>query len=346
MARQKLFRLKNYPPISHFDLIIGESLAMQEVYRLISQAIETDVTVSIIGETGTGKELTARAIHYCGARKSKPFVPVNCSAIPKGLLERELFGNKRGAFTGAEEDCPGLFQEADEGALFIDEISEMNLSMQVKLLRALDLGEIRPVGFSSPIKVNARFISATNRNLKVEVESGRFREDLFYRLNHFPIHIPPLRERQEDIPILAGYFLEEAARKFERSIEEFNTEAMELLMRYHWPGNVRELKNEVERAVLLANERKIITPELLSNPLKGISDLALNFSTSAITLPEALDCLKRRMILDALRRTNANKTQAAKILGISRQNLQRFIKHLGIEVHTWFLLQLCEGGEP
>ncbi len=196
MSHKKIFRLEDYHPVSYFDLIIGESLVMQEVYRLISQAVETDVTVLIVGETGTGKELTARAIHCYGARKSKPFVPVNCCSIPEDLLESELFGHKRGAFTGAEEDSPGLFREADEGTLFLDEISEMSPSMQVKLLRALEEGEIRPVGSSTPIKVNVRFIAATNCNLQVEMESGRFREDLFYRLNQFPIHLPPLRERE------------------------------------------------------------------------------------------------------------------------------------------------------
>ena len=306
---------------------------MQKVYQLIDQTVETDVTVLIAGETGTGKELTARAIHYCGARKLKPFVPINCSAVVESLLERELFGNKRGAFTGAEEDCPGLFQKADEGTLFLDEISEMSSSAQAKLLRALGEGEIRPVSSTNIIKVNVRFITATNCNLEVKIESGQFRKDLFYRLNHFPIHLPPLRERQEDIPILACYFLEEAARKFERSVEGFDPEAMELLMRYHWSGNVRELKYKVERAVLLANERKIITPELVSDCLKDTTDLMLNFSTPLwFTLRETLDYVKCQKISDALRRTNGNITQAANILGISRPNLHRFIKRLGIEV--------------
>ena len=250
-------------------------------------------------------------------------------------MERELFGHKRGAFTGAEEDCPGLFQEADEGTLFLDEISEMSSSAQVKLLRVLETNEIRPVGSTNTIKVNVRFITATNCNLEVKIESGQFREDLFYRLNHFPIHLPPLRERRDDIPALACHFLEEAAREFKRNVEGFHPEAMELLMRYHWPGNARELKNKVVRATLLVKEEKIITPELVSRCLEDTINLTFNFSIPPeLTLRETLDYVKCQKISDALHRTNGNITQAANILGMSRPNLHRFIKRLGIEVHT------------
>jgi len=227
--------------MNHFDSIIGSSPAMFKVNSLISRAIKTDVIVLIVGETGTGKELVARVIHDNGAQKEEPFVPINCCAIAESLLDRELFGHKRGAFTGATEELPGLFQEAHGGTLFFDEVGGMNTGMQGKLLRALEMQEIRPVGATTSTKVDVRIIAATNRDLEVEVESGRFRADLFYRFKQFPIYLPPLRKRKEDIPILARHFLKAACNRFGRRVEGFSSEAMDALVNYQWPGNVREV---------------------------------------------------------------------------------------------------------
>jgi two-component system response regulator AtoC len=240
-----------------FHNLIGKSRVMLEVYTQLEQAAGLDITVLLGGETGTGKELAARAIHYHSARRARRFVPVNCGALPPDLVESELFGHVKGAFTGAVGAKAGLFEEAEGGTIFLDEVGELPLPTQVKLNRALQEKEIRRVGGNDPVQVDVRVIAATHRDLRAEVASGRFREDLFYRLHVFPVRLPPLRDRSEDIPLLAAHFLEKHARAFRREVTGFEPDAMRVLTTYAWPGNVRELENAVERAVAVAKRREI-----------------------------------------------------------------------------------------
>ncbi len=245
-----------------FHNIVGTSAPMLEVYRLLEQAAALDITVLLLGETGTGKELAARAIHYHSGRRTRRFLPVNCGALPPDLVESELFGHARGSFTGAAATKPGLFEEAQGGTLFLDEVGELPLAAQVKLNRALQEGEIRRVGASDPIAVDVRIVAATHRDLRAEAAAGRFREDLFYRLHVFPVRLPPLRERSEDVPLLAAHFLEKHARAFRRDVTGFEPDALAALASYPWPGNVRELENAVERAVAVARGSRVAAPDL------------------------------------------------------------------------------------
>ena len=247
-----------------FDQIIGTTTAMERVFEVMEKVAQTDATVLLTGETGTGKDLVAHAIHYAGARKQARFVAQNCGALPDTLLESELFGHKRGSFTGAHEDKKGLFEIAHGGTIFLDEIGETNPGMQVRLLRVLQDGEIRPLGASDARKVDVRVIAATNRDLRKMVQEGSFREDLYYRLRVVEIPLPPLRERPEDIPHLAHHFLEKATEKMGRAIRGFTNAAMDRLMAYEWSGNVRELENELERAVALAGDADMLGVDLLS----------------------------------------------------------------------------------
>jgi Nif-specific regulatory protein len=251
-----------------FTEIVGTGPAMAEVLRLMETAAASSITVLILGETGTGKELVARGLHRASARSDHPFLALNCAAMPEPLLESELFGHRRGAFTGAIRDNPGLFRAAAGGVVFLDEVADMPLPMQAKLLRVLEEQEVVPLGDSFPRKVDVRVLSATNRDLRAEVAAGRFREDLYYRLAVFPIALPPLRERRGDIALLATRFLTIAAEQQRKSIPGLEPEALELLTRYDWPGNVRELRNEIERAVALARASESVTPEHLSAPLR------------------------------------------------------------------------------
>ncbi|MGH8014512.1 MAG: sigma-54-dependent Fis family transcriptional regulator [Candidatus Binataceae bacterium] len=253
---------------SHFDEIVGTGPAMAEVFRLMATVAAAPITVLIEGETGTGKELVARAIHRASSRAEAPFLAVNCAAMPESLLETELFGHRRGAFTGAVRDNAGLFRAANGGVVFLDEVGDMPLAMQAKLLRVLEEQEVVPVGESFPRRVDVRVLSATNRDLKLEVERGKFREDLYYRLAVFPLRLPPLRERPEDIAMLAARFAEMAAQHQRKRSGGFTPEALALLRGYAWPGNVRELRNEVERALALADEGEAITPALLSERVR------------------------------------------------------------------------------
>ncbi|HID92978.1 MAG TPA: tetratricopeptide repeat protein, partial [bacterium (Candidatus Stahlbacteria)] len=250
-----------------FEGIIGMSEKMQKVYALIDKVTKVDIPVLILGETGTGKELVARTIHYNSKRRESQFVPINCGAIPEDLLESELFGYVKGAFTEAARDKPGLFEEADQGTIFLDEIGDMSLKLQAKLLRVLENGEVRRLGDTRSRKVDVRIISASNKDLKKETQLGKFREDLYYRINVMAINLPPLRERKEDIPLLASHFLNRFAEKEKKEIKGFASGAMELLTSYDWPGNVRELKNEIERAVTLST-RKLIAVNVLSDKIK------------------------------------------------------------------------------
>lgn len=301
-----------------FANIIGKSPKMQEVFRLIEQVAETDSTILIQGKSGTGKELVARAIHYHSPRKGRPFVSVNCGGLAESLLESELFGHLKGAFTGAITSRRGLLQEAQGGTLFLDEIGDMPPSMQVKLLRALQEGEIRPVGGTHIIKVDVRFISATNKEIAKAVEEGRFREDLYYRLNVITLTIPDLSERKEDIPFLAAHFLQKYGSASKKEISGISPEAMALLMDYSWPGNVRELENCIERAAVLAKGKEILPVDLPGSLQGGQGDRSLQ-----VRIPLTLEELEREAIHKTLRYTKGNKALAAKLLGISERTLYR-----------------------
>jgi transcriptional regulator with PAS, ATPase and Fis domain len=306
---------------------------MRRVFEVMEKVAQTDATVLLLGETGTGKDLVAHAIHYAGSRKERRFVAQNCGALPDTLLESELFGHKRGAFTGAHADKKGLFEIADGGTIFLDEIGETEPGMQVRLLRVLQDGEIRPLGSSETRTVDVRVIAASNRDLRKAVEEGRFREDLYYRLRVVEIPIPPLRERRNDIPALAHHFLDVANKKMARSMRGFTNAVMDIFTSHDWAGNVRELENEVQRAVALAGDEDTIRSDMLSEHLRAGGD---GTAPSRIEIPqgpdlnEAVDSLKRAMILDAMRETGS-KTRAAERLGIPRQSLQKMMKRLEID---------------
>ena len=312
--------------------IIGCSAAMQRVFALLDKVIDTDTAVLIQGETGTGKELLAKVIHYNGPLKDKPFVAENCGALSENLLESEIFGHVKGAFTGAIADKKGLFELADGGTVFLDEISDMPLSMQIKLLRVLQENQIRPVGGSRYQRVNFRLISSSNRDLYEMVKEKKFREDLFYRIQVFPIVIPPLRERKEDIPLLATHFLEQHAARLESPLARLTPGALETLMQFDWPGNVRELENEIERALTLAGDDIEITEEYLSERIKAASDNKGARDVTAATLKEATAQVERQMVLDALRKTGGNRSQAARDLGLTRQGLLNKIARYEIKL--------------
>ncbi len=313
-----------------FTGMVVKSGAMQETCKLAARVARYDTTVLITGESGTGKELLARGIHQLSDRAGQPLVPVNCGAIPDNLLESELFGHVKGAFTDAHQDKPGLFREAENGFLFLDEIGELPLAMQVKLLRVLQEQEIRPVGGSGTVRVNARIIAATARDLRQEVQAGRFREDLYYRLNVISLTVPPLRERPADIPALADYFLRQYKHKFGSQVEDIAPKAMNLLLAHSWPGNVRELENVMERAVVLA-DKKTILPENLPPELGGRNQgRRLDDIFSSFSLKKAQKILEERLISRALEATGGNKSRAAELLEISYPSLLSKIKEYNI----------------
>jgi transcriptional regulator with GAF, ATPase, and Fis domain len=325
--RQRLRTLKPREKYRYdYSRIIGFSPAIREIFSLLDRVIPTAFPVLIQGESGTGKELIASAIHHNGPRRDKPFLSENCSAVPESLLESELFGHVRGAFTGADRTRDGLFQRAHTGTLFLDEIAEMAPSMQSKLLRALQEGEVRKVGGSETEKVDVRIIAATNRDLKQEVEEGRFREDLFYRLNVVAVRVPPLRERRDDIPPLLEHFLEEACRDAQVPLKRLSPAALRILAAYEWPGNVRELQNEVKRLVALADDT--IGAEMLES-LKSHPTLAAGAARTGLA-GRALKDIERQAILETLKLTGGNKADAAKRLGISRRALYDKIEKYGV----------------
>ncbi len=307
-------------PLS-FERLIGAESGLRGAVELARKVLDGDTTVLLLGETGTGKELFARLLHDNGPRRTAKFVAQNCGALPESLLESELFGHARGAFTGAVGERRGLFEEADGGTVFLDEVGEMTPAMQLRLLRVLQEGEIRRVGASTGRKVDVRVIAATNVDLEAEVQVGRFRKDLYYRLNVFPILLPPLCERAQDIPALAEHFLRIYARRARRPVTGLSPEALRCLRAYPFPGNVRELENEIERAVAMAADGGLIGPEHLSERIRtGAGPLR-----TPQTLGEAIERLKRRMIEDALRECGS-KTRAAERLGLTRQSLQQMLR--------------------
>jgi two-component system response regulator HydG len=317
-----------------FHNLVGKSAAMKDVYQLLEQASQLDITVLLNGETGTGKELAARAIHYHSPRKERRFVPVNCGALPAELVESELFGHAKGSFTGAVGTKPGLFEEAEGGTLFLDEIGELPLPVQVKLNRALQEKEIRRVGDNRPSKVDVRVVAATHRDLKAEAAAGRFREDLFYRLNVFPVVLPALRDRREDIPLLASHLLEKHASALRKEIAGIEEDALRALTGYPWPGNVRELENAIERAVAVGKSAKIQLGDLPPD-VKGTQEGAIPGEVLAkMPYREAVDLARDRVSREyltvLLREHDGNVTHAAARAGMERESLHRLLKRYGI----------------
>ncbi len=301
---------------------------MHKLLESIAIVAPTEATVLIIGESGTGKELIANAIHQNSPRKEKPLIKVNCAALPEALLESELFGHEKGAFTGALTRRQGRFQLAHKGSIFLDEIAEMAPQTQAKILRVLQEREFEPVGSSNTVRVDTRVIVATNKNLKEEIQQGHFREDLFYRINVVTLSIPPLRERREDIPLLTDFFLKQYAEKNRRLIKGFTPKAIDILMRYDWPGNVRELANMVERSVIMVRG-DMITPDEFSDTLRAL-DPEMKKSEIGLTPGRSLKDVEKEMVLMTLEDTAGNRTHAAKILGISRRTLQLKLKEYGV----------------
>jgi DNA-binding NtrC family response regulator len=338
---QEVGRLRSELQTSYkFENIIGTSPAMEKVYNLIQRLMDTDTTVLIMGETGTGKELVARALHYSSIRKEGPFIPVHCAAIPTELLESELFGHEKGSFTGALQRRIGMFEAATGGTLFLDEIGEMPLGTQSKLLRAIQEREIRRVGSQETININVRLLCATNRNLEQEVKKGLFREDLFYRINVVPIDLPSVRERREDIPQLVVHFAQRFAKELNREVPQFTPQAIDLLVNYPWPGNVRELEHAVERLMVTSDSNKVGVEDLpfvisqadaataaASSQLAGTTSRErlgekLEFVDGEIDLPKLTESIERKAIEEALRRTSGVITEAARTLNITRRMLR------------------------
>jgi len=334
-VKEHVLRDLDQAPLKYsYANIIGQSRSMRDVFHLLDKVTESDVPVLIQGESGTGKELVARAIHFNGPRKNEAFISENCAAIPETLLESELFGYKKGAFTGAAADKKGLFEAANGGTLFLDEIGDMPMSMQKKLLRVLQEGEVRRVGGNRPVSVDVRILAASNQDLRKLCEEGSFREDLYYRLNVITVTLPPLRDRRDDIPLLVQHFIEEfAASGLSRTVSE---DAMKALGRHHWPGNVRELRNEVQRAAALSD--KVIVPLVLSESVRGRADepqavSELGNKTLKAMVREVTDELERKVIQEALNRSRGRKAQAARLLGVSRPTLDSKIENYGLVVN-------------
>jgi len=315
--------------------LVAVSAAMKEVMQLVERAAEYKTTVLITGESGVGKEIVARAIHDLSDRAAQPFLAVNCGAIPEPLIESELFGHARGAFTGAESEKRGLFREAEGGIVFLDEVGELPLAIQVKLLRVLQEQEVRPVGEPKPVPVDVRILAATARDLEAETSAGRFRDDLYYRLNVLRIHIPPLRERSEDIPTLADELLNGLARRMGRNVAPMDREVTEALRSYSWPGNVRELENALERALIFSREDRLTLDVLPQAPRGTPAEDRVAASTEAdtdkLSIKRQTRQLEQRLIRAALHHTQGNRTRAARILEISPRALQYKLKEYEIE---------------
>jgi len=313
---------------THFNIdnMVGTSNAIKEVYRLIEQVAESNATVLIRGESGTGKDLVAHAVHYNSQRANKPFIKVNCTALPETLLESELFGHEKGAFTGATEKKIGRFERAGGGTIFLDEIGDFSMNLQVKLLRVIQFREFERVGGGETIKSNVRIIVATNKNLEEQIKEKLFREDLYYRINVFPIFLPPLRERKDDIMLMADYFLEKFSKENNKRITRISTPAIEMLTSYHWPGNIRELENCIERAVLLCND-EVVRSEHLPPSLQMIRKSESGAKRSLI---EIIENKERELIIDSLKKFAGRQRKAADELGLTERILGYKIKKYGI----------------
>ncbi len=320
-----------------FENLIGSSEGIQKVCSLIEKVAETESTILILGESGTGKELVARTLHYNSQRKNKPLIPINCGAIPETLLESELFGHEKGAFTGASSTRIGRFELADGGTIFLDEIGDMSPNLQVKLLRVLQQREFERVGGVRTIKVDVRIVAATNIDLEDAVQEGKFREDLYYRLNVIPIVIPPLRERTDDIPLLIEHFLRHFNKSKNRDISGFSTAAMEILMAYSWPGNIRELENLIERLVILKGEGTIGTEDLpekfISYTFSKEGNLHINLPDNGINLKDAVEEFENNLIMQALQKAQGVKNRAAQLLSLNRTTLVEKLKKKKLDFH-------------
>jgi len=316
----------------NFGKMVAKSKAMQSVFQLANKAAQYKTTVLILGDSGTGKELIARGIHYGGLRAAGPLIPVNCGGIPESLLESELFGYKKGAFTGADRNKKGLFQEAEGGTIFLDEIGELPLSLQVKLLRVLQENEVRPVGDSKSQQIDVRVIAATSKKLEEEVKKGSFREDLYYRLNVMAVKLPPLSERTEDIPLLCKHFIGRFNEILDKDISGLAPDAMSRLLEYHWPGNVRQLQNVIERAMVIADDALLLpehfAAELIYNDRHPRKDTVFE----GLSLKDAQKVVEKKLITQALDETGGNRTHAARLLEISHPSLLSKIKAYGIDL--------------
>jgi two-component system response regulator AtoC len=315
----------------HFENIIGRSASIRQVRALMERAIDSGLTALIIGETGTGKELVAKAIHYNSPRKGKPLLARNCGAIPKDLLASDLFGHRKGAFTGATEDKMGLFEAASGGTVLLDEISEMPEDAQIHLLRVLQEREVQRLGEYASREVDVRIIAMTNRDLAEEVKADRFREDLYHRLNEFPIHIPPLREHSEDIPLLAEHFLNEYSQEQKQEPDDFAPEVFDMLQSYTWPGNVRELRNVIRRAVALAEEGRQIQTYHFPPQITHGESLIQEVLSDQLNYTDSVIRFRRRFIEEILRECDGNRSEAARRLGMDRSNLRNLMKRLGVK---------------
>jgi Nif-specific regulatory protein len=310
-----------------FSNLVGTSRPMQEVYRQISQVARTNTTVLLRGESGTGKELIAHAIHYNSTRARKPFIKVSCAALPQDLIESELFGYEKGAFTGAQTMKKGRFELADGGTLFLDEVGELNLTTQIKLLRALQEREFERLGGTETIKSNIRLIAATNKDLEKAIADGEVREDLYYRLNVFSIFVPPLRERKADVLLLADHFLEKFSREHGKKIKRISTPAIDMLASYHWPGNVREVANAIERAVVVCDAQVVhayhLPPTLQTAEASG--------TTQTASLKDALEAVEKDVLQDALKSARGNRAKAARLLATTERIFNYRVKKFGID---------------
>jgi two-component system response regulator AtoC len=331
LRKENEFLRKEVEKEYSFENIISKNEAIQKIFEVIKKVAQYKSTILITGESGTGKELIARALHYHSDRSPHLFVPVNCGAIPENLLESELFGHAKGAFTDAIRTKKGLFEEADGGTLFLDEIGDLPPQLQVKLLRVLQDGEIRRVGESKPIKIDVRIVAATIRDLVKEVNENRFRDDLYYRLNVFPIHLPPLRERSEDIPLLVDHFIVKYSQALNKKVVGIEHKALEKLMNYRWFGNIRELENTIERAIVLT-DRERIEMENLPVEIQNFQEKNqwVDVDEEDYSIKKASKALETNLIRKALRKTKGNHTHAAKILEISHRALLYKIKEYGI----------------
>ena len=325
-------RIKKIEGNYNFGSLVAKSEAMRSMFQIAAKAAQYKTTVLILGGSGTGKEFIARAIHFEGDRSDMPLVPVNCGGIPETLMESELFGYKKGAFTGADRNKKGLFQEAEGGTIFLDEIGELPLALQVKLLRVLQENEIRMVGDSKSMKIDVRVIAATAKDLEEEVKKGTFREDLFYRLNVLSIAIPPLRDRSEDIPLLCDHFIKRFNNRLGKNITGIAPAALSRLLEYNWPGNVRELENAIERAVVLAEDALLLSDHFPPDIGEQFGDDQLDEFIDGHSLKAAQKLMEKKLITKALTKTDGNRTQAARLLEISHPSLLSKIKTYGIDL--------------